>query len=236
MIGRRSFTYWLAAGVILFVLVCLSVGAYQSYRFNHMSPDEHLSAAHQYVRDFNYDAAQKHLNAIPQSSLAHDSYEFDEVADAIAKHKAELAEEAAAQAEAQQVYAAQQVQPKLRCGIQTATGEEFMSVDGKPWVPDDGRCIDLVLHDDAKNYRSTTIRVNTDMNQGWLNEERRNCTSYPNDRGRVSTLSCSDNLTRADRNIPVTFWGKVDRGHPSIWKCERQKNLLDDRFVCWALD
>jgi hypothetical protein len=33
-------------------------------------------------------------------------------------------------------------------------------------------------------------------------------------------------------NIPVTFWGEVDRNTVSDWKCRRE----NDRFVCRATD
>ena len=69
-----------------------------------------------------------------------------------------------------------------------------------------------------------------------LSDEERICQTYPDSKGRVSTVKCSATGDGATRNIPVDFWGGVNRNAVSNWKCRREKSLLDDRFVCRAID
>lgn len=82
------------------------------------------------------------------------------------------------------------------------------------------------------SYWPTTVRVQTDMNSFWLDQEERVCTSYPDEHGRVGGVHCDSSLNSDNHNIPVTFWGSVDRGKPSDWKCRRES----EKFVCRALD
>ena len=115
------------------------------------------------------------------------------------------------------------------------------------WWKDDGRCealfqkkrdedaeIDQKKRDeDAEidSYWSTTLRVDTDMDSFWLPEEERTCQTYPDQKGRVATVLCNSK-GHANHNIPVKFWGGVDRNTTSNWKCRRES----DGFVCRAID
>jgi hypothetical protein len=82
------------------------------------------------------------------------------------------------------------------------------------------------------SYWPTTIRVDTDMDSFWLNDEERTCQTYPDAKGRVATVACSASGSHRDHNIPVKFWGGVDRNTISNWKCRRE----GDNFVCRAID
>jgi hypothetical protein len=85
------------------------------------------------------------------------------------------------------------------------------------------------------SYWSTTVRVDTDMNSSWLADEERVCQTYPDEHGRVATVRC-DADAGSIHNIPVAFWGGVDRNTISEWKCRRQKGVLSDSFVCRAIN
>lgn len=82
------------------------------------------------------------------------------------------------------------------------------------------------------DYWSTTLRVDTDMDSFWLKDEERTCQTYPDEKGRVAVVACNPTGSHRDRNIPVKFWGGVDRGVFSSWKCRRE----GDDFVCRAID
>jgi hypothetical protein len=88
-----------------------------------------------------------------------------------------------------------------------------------------------------RSYWPTTIRVDTDMDSFWLPDEERTCQTYPNDKGRIAVVACSQSGShRRDHNIPVTFWGDPDRNTVSDWKCRREKGVLSDTFACRAID
>lgn len=91
---------------------------------------------------------------------------------------------------------------------------------------------------DAKShsYWPTTRRVDTDMDSSWLPEEERTCQTHPGAAGKVAAVVCDPEGTHSEHNIPVKFWGGVDRDTVSDWKCRREKDLLVDQFVCKAID
>jgi hypothetical protein len=132
-------------------------------------------------------------------------------------------------------------QDAFQCATST-DGNVIVSFDnGKNWWRDDGRCQTRQQHErdsdaDAQSYLPTTLRVNTDMNSYWLADEERTCESSPDDKGRVGTVICSGTKEGADHNIPVRFWGGVDRKTESSWKCRREKSLFSAEFVCRALN
>jgi hypothetical protein len=108
--------------------------------------------------------------------------------------------------------------------------------DGVFWWKDDGRCAERLQKsrdEDAQShsYWATTIRVDTDMDSFRLLNEERTCQTFPDDKGRVATVTC-DATPHTRHNIPVKFWGGVDRDTASDWKCTREK----DEFVCRAID
>jgi len=82
------------------------------------------------------------------------------------------------------------------------------------------------------SYWPTTLRVDTDMDSFWLPSEERTCQTYPDDKGRIVTVACNATGSHRDHNIPVKFWGGVDRNTVSDWKCRRES----DEFVCRAMD
>jgi hypothetical protein len=145
-----------------------------------------------------------------------------------------------------------------RCATSTV-GTQIVSFDnGHYWWNDDGRCAREELRKQAAaqqrqieqraaqelqqkqrnedagvySYWPTTLRVDTDMDSFWLNNEERNCTTAPDDKGRVARVNCSANGSHQDHSIPVKFWGGVDRDTVSDWKCRRE----GDEFVCRAID
>ena len=85
---------------------------------------------------------------------------------------------------------------------------------------------------ESYSYWPTTIRVDTDMDSFWLVNEERTCQTYPDDKGRVAVVSCNTSGSHKDHNIPVKFWGGVDRNTVSDWKCRRES----DQFVCRAIN
>jgi hypothetical protein len=126
---------------------------------------------------------------------------------------------------------------------------------GNYWWPDNGRCAEQEEKEqqakaqaelekrqaeqrqrdqeaELSSYWSTTIRVDTDMDSFWLNNEERTCQTFPDAKGRVATVSCNSSPSHKEHNIPVQFWGGVDRHTISDWKCRREK----DDFVCRAID
>jgi hypothetical protein len=145
-----------------------------------------------------------------------------------------------------------------RCATSTAGTQIFSFDNGHYWWPDDGRCAleelrkvgaeeqrqiaQRAAHDrqqrerDASaqlfSYWPTTLRVDTDMDSFWLDNEERTCQTLPNDESRVARVNCSGNASRQDHSIPVKFWGGIDRGTVSDWKCRREGN----EFVCRAID
>lgn len=145
-----------------------------------------------------------------------------------------------------------------RCATSTAETLIFSFDNGHYWWADDGRCAaeerrkqaaeeqqqieQRAAHerqqrqrdDDAQlsSYWPTTLRVDTDMDSFWLNNEERTCQTFPDDKGRVARVNCSGNASHQDHSIPVKFWGGVDRNTVSEWKCRRE----GDEFVCRAID
>jgi hypothetical protein len=127
----------------------------------------------------------------------------------------------------------------------------IVSFDSHYWYADDGRCASVVqkqqqeeeskLQNERKradevaqlhSYWPTTLRVDTDMDSFWLDNEERTCQTYPNSKGRVSVVACNASGSHRDHNIPVEFWGGVDRNTVSDWKCRRESNS----FVCRAVN
>ena len=82
------------------------------------------------------------------------------------------------------------------------------------------------------SYWPTTVRVDTDMDSFWLNGEERTCITTSGAKGRVAGVTCNDSGSHRTHNIPVKFWGGVDRNVGSSWQCRRE----GDDFVCRALD
>jgi hypothetical protein len=145
-----------------------------------------------------------------------------------------------------------------RCATSTAGTQIFSFDNGHYWWADDGRCAAEELKrqaaaeqrqseqraaherqqkqrdEDAQSssYWPTTLRVDTDMDSFWLNNEERTCTTSPDDKGRVARVNCSANASHQDHSIPVKFWGGVDRDTVSDWKCRRE----GDEFICRAID
>jgi hypothetical protein len=120
-------------------------------------------------------------------------------------------------------------------------GKPIMSFDNAHWWVDDGRCRARQQESrdadaEISSYVSKTLRVDTDMDSFWLPDEERTCQSYPDDKGKVSMVACNPTGSHRDHNIPVRFWGGVERNTVSNWKCRREKNLLSDEFVCRAID
>jgi len=133
----------------------------------------------------------------------------------------------------------------FRCATSTDDRKIMSFDDGNSWWIDDGRCAakeqkaaQAARDADAElySYWSTTLRVDTDMNSSWLPSEERTCQTYPDYTGKISRVTCNSTGSHRDHNIPVKFWGGVSRNTVSDWKCRREKDLLSDEFVCWAID
>ena len=95
-----------------------------------------------------------------------------------------------------------------------------------------------------QSYWPTTIRVATNINSSWLPDEERTCQSYPIRGGsRLAAIVCNPLGTHLDptglhldHNIPVTFWGDLNRRITSDWMCRREKDIFKDKFVCRAIN
>jgi len=131
-------------------------------------------------------------------------------------------------------------QSQAHDGFQCANSTEnqpIVSFDGgKYWWKDDRRCIERLQKkrdEDAQisSYWPTTMRVNTDMDSFWLPSEERTCQTFPDEKGTVAIVICGS-TAHANHNIPVKFWGGVDRNTVSDWKCRRET----EEFVCRAID
>jgi hypothetical protein len=145
-----------------------------------------------------------------------------------------------------------------RCSVSAASTTVVSFDNGHYWWPDDGRCAaeekraqaaeqqkqneQAAARERAQRYRDeeaevssywpTTLRVNTDMDSFWLNNEERTCQTFPDDKGRITRVTCSENASHQVHSIPVKFWGGVDRNTVSNWNCRRE----GDEFVCRSID
>lgn len=134
-----------------------------------------------------------------------------------------------------------QAQDPFTCATSTRNQPIISFDDRRHWWPDDGRCLDRLKRAkdadaEAMSYWPTTLRVDTDMDSLWLPDEERTCLSYPDDKGKIASVACEPTGSHRDHNIPVKFWGGVERDKISSWKCRREKDLSSDGFVCRAID
>lgn len=149
------------------------------------------------------------------------------------------------QEEVSRYHMLQNVQGEAHDAFTCATSTDSQPImsfnGGRSWWRDDGRCAareQRQRDDDAQvhSYWSTTVRVDTDMDSTWLPQEERSCQSVPGGQGRVAAVHCDGGRVTNDHNIPVEFWGGVDRNRVSNWKCRREKDFFADKFVCRAVD
>jgi len=257
--------------------------AYDEFKFNHLTPAEHLRLAQNACRLQQYGGATCADPSIATPNLSKIPSDAPEYGEA---HKLteviRLQQEAAA--ERQRQYAAKQEAERLRlanqtpqesldqmernvagtahdpytCATSTAGTQIFSFDNGHYWWADDGRCAREDMRNEAAaeqrqieqraaherqqkqrdedaevySYWPTTLRVDTDMDSFWLNNEERICTTSPDDKGKVARVNCSANASHQDHSIPVKFWGSVDRDTVSEWKCRRE----GDDFVCRAIN
>lgn len=237
------------AGFILLmvftILWVLAASVFETYQFDHLSAAEHLAKAKQVCGPnpvcADAQTALKNLHAISPGT---------DVSPEAAKLVAQINLQTSEDKETREGIARQRMMrnfngeanDSFECGQSAKDNQDIVSFDdGQTWWKDDGRCAvrvqkkrdeDALLH----SYWSTTVRVDTDMNASWLPDEERECQTYPDLNGKVSTVRCTSSNEGATHNIPVEFWGGVDRNTVSNWKCRREKGLLDDRFVCRAID
>ena len=232
---------------------------YDGYRFNHLSAGEHLSLAkdscgHLVGICASPDDASRHLEKIP--TTAPEYSEASKIIVSIQQQKQRDSEKAQQKAAASEEQAREQMLRNVQgiapdsvaCAISTEN-LPIMSFDrGQHGWADDGRCAAYFANEQAAkqkaaqdqrdadaqlySYWPTTIRVNTDIDSFWLPNEERTCQTYPDDKGRVAVVACNATGSRHEHNIPVTFWGGVDRNTVSDWKCQRE----GDNFVCKAID
>src|SRR5579863_2672255 len=124
-------------------------------------------------------------------------------------------------------------QDSFTCATSTENKPIVSFDNGHYWWADDGRCtvrLQKKRDEDAQawSYWPTTIRVDTDMDSFWLANEERTCQTYPDDKGRIAVVACNAAGSHRHHNIPVKFWGGVERNTISDWKCRRES----DEFVC----
>jgi hypothetical protein len=249
--AQRAFLLVVVA-VFLLVIISSIPAEYEEYKFNQISASDHLirakAACDGSIADDGkicprLEKALHELRAVPKSSAEY-SVALGFIS-SLEKQQRVLDAEASANADQLKRQSFEQVQKNIsgesHDAFTCANSSEntpIMSFDGgKNWWKDDGRCAEQLQRkrdSDAQlsSYWSTTLRVNTDMDSFWLPGEERTCQTYPGEKGRVATVACTSTGTRQDHNIPVKFWGGVERNTISDWKCRRE----GDEFVCRALD
>jgi len=241
---------------LFFAIVVTSVvSAVEEFAFNHTSAAGHLKRARaacgisdgvDATNCADPDQAFRQLWAIPKSSE-----EYGVAAaflTSLQQQHVRLTAESAAKSDQLKNYAFAQMQENFngqshdpfKCANSTEN-KPIVSFDGgNSWWKDDGRCAEQLQKTRDSNaqgysYWSTTLRVNTDIDSSWLADEERTCQTYPDDKGKVAAVACNATGT-LDHNIPIKFWGGVERNTTSHWKCRREKSLLSDEFVCRAVD
>ena len=257
LFGVLQFVFVIAVPFFFLGVILLAVwllDAYDSYKFNRVSSAEHLRLAQDICHSkqsstvcltSDLSSAARHLERIPSSAP-----EYGEAVRllALVRQQEHSIEERQRQAleKAQALRATNDFTCSTglprSCGGRRDDGQcairPIISFDnGTSWVEDDGRCAareQKRRDEDAQldSYWPTTIRVDTDMDSFWLNNEERTCETYPNDKGKVAVVACNATGSHRDHNIPVTFWGGVDRNTVSDWKWRRE----GEDFACRALD
>jgi hypothetical protein len=229
--------------------------------FDRMTPSEHLRRAREacgFTSDksdskcVNPSDAYTEIWAIPQSAPEYNaastlllSIQQQQISNQPSADKLPTSE----QNSANKLPASEQPYDQMQRNVQGIAHDAFtcanstentpiMSFDsGNSWWKDDGRCAEqLQKARDSEaqiySYWSTTLRVDTDIDSFWLPGEERTCQTYPDNKGKVATVACNLTGSHRDHNIPVKFWGGVDRNTISDWKCRRE----GDEFVCRAID
>ena len=238
------------AWFLVILPILLGIDSWTTYRFNHLSAMQHLERAKAACGSGNQCAntsdALKHLDQIPPSAPEHGEALAlsNEFAQQLERNE-EAANEAAEKAK-------QESREQMQRNLHGEAHDSFLCANSKEkqpivsfdngsfWREDDGRCANRMQKErdvDAQiySYWSTTIRVNTDMDSFWLPDEEHTCKTLPDERGRVAAVTC-DATAHGGHNIPVEFWGGVDRNTVSDWRCRREMDSLQDKFVCRALN
>lgn len=223
---------------ILLGIVAIS-DSWEANKFNRLTAAEHLAQAKVACGNgsqcLNASGALPHIQKIPASAPEYG--EALRLWTAIGQQTAREKEEAEKKAlEQMQRNFQGEAHDSFSCATSTQNEPIVSFDDGKFWWKDDGRCAERQQRrrdEDAQihSYWSTTVRVNTDMDSFWLPDEERNCQTFPDDKGRVASVLC-DATAHANHNIPVEFWGGVDRNTVSDWRCRREGGT----FVCRATD
>jgi hypothetical protein len=254
-LAQRLIIYALLAFLIICVFAALS-DARDSYNFNHLDASEHLRLARVACASPQGNAAaecrdpieaQHQLDAISKTAPEYTEAAALLTAIRLQSQQADLrmTEDAQRTSAQRQQYGREQMQRNFQglahdeftCDRST-DDRPIISFDGRQtWWFDDGRCalqLQKKRDSDAEvsSYWSTTLRVDTDMNSSWLPDEERTCRTYPDEKGRVASIVCGETGSHPNHNIPVKFWGGIDRGAVSNWKCTR----TSDGFVCRAID
>jgi hypothetical protein len=243
--------------ILAWILIVLPIGwgidSWITYRFNHLSPTQHLAHARAACgtgsQCANTSDALKHLEQIPPSAPEHEEAAklWNEIAQQL-KRDEEEATKAAETDESAMREAEERSREQMERNFQDEAHDSFLCAtstvnlpivsfdNGEHWWKDDGRCQEQLQRkrdQDAQiySYWSTTVRVDTDMDSSWLADEERTCQTYPNEKGRVATVTCNA-TAHAIHNIPVEFWAGVDRNTVSDWRCRRE----GPGFVCRAID
>lgn len=227
------------------LLVCTAVflasSVKHSHNSEHLAPAEHLARAKADCGDTDLPCADEsaaawELSKIPRSSPEH--AEALVMLTAISKQGKQESDMAWEQAQRNFQGLAHDM---FTCAT-SADHQLVVSYDsGSHWWADDGRCAALQEQqqrdEDAEisSYWATTLRVDTNMDSSWLPNEERTCRTTPDSKGRVAVVICGA-ASKATHNIPVTFWGGVDRNVASDRRCRREKGILSDNLVCRAIN
>jgi hypothetical protein len=217
--------------------------SWEANKFNHLTAAEHLAQAKAACGNgsqcLNISKALPHIEKIPASA--------PEYGEAL-KLWTEIGGQWTREREDAEHRAREQMQQNFQgeahdsfsCATSTEKEPIVSFDDGKSWWKDDGRCADRQQKrrdEDAQSYSywPTTVRVDTDMDSSWLPDEERTCQTHPDEKGKVSIVVCNlrpEGIWGISHNIPVKFWGGVDRNTVSDWRCRREGGI----FVCRATD
>jgi hypothetical protein len=246
--------------ILILASTFAAVDEYRELKFKYSSPATHLRVAENILREHSnvstpddneqLKQAVLHLEAVPSTAA---EYKEAQRQLSLVRNQEEIRQR---QEEIRQRQLADREKNQRQLAWERASGnmqgtyhdpftcsdstenKPIMSFDnGTTWWLDDGRCAarQQKKRDEAaqaSSYWSTTLRVDTDIDSSWLNNEERTCQTYPGEKGRVSVVACNASVSHRTHNIPVKFWGGVDRNTVSNWKCRRE----GDDFVCRAID
>jgi hypothetical protein len=230
---------------------------YGSWASTHLSASEHLKLAKDICEVkkngkvfcvASPEVAIHHLEQIPTTASEYD--EATRLLNAVKADAKRVAEQAEAvrkvqetvrgKAEAERVRLANQTEDESKLQMvrnlaaeahdpfvcqKDANNAPIVSYDnGHYWWLDDGRCAEREEKEQQVKARAELEKHQAEQR---LRDQDAELSSY-----WPTTIRVDTDMDSFWLNIPVQFWGGVDRNTVSNWKCRREK----DDFICRAID